>query len=275
VVALAYFAGQLIYRLRDIILLLIVAGFVALILNPVVVALQHWRIRRRGLAVAVVTLWALIVFVGLAAAFGYPLANAITHLAHALPGYVSDAEHGRHWIGRLVRRYNIQSWVQTNAPKLVGVGQDLARPALTLGKGAFTLVLALVTVFVLVLLLLLEGPKMRTGLVGLMEPARAARYSRIAREVNRSVTGYMLGNFLTSLIAGVVVLVTLLVLISILVGASIGSWIDGIFGAFVAALLAIPAAGAIQVLIRELWQATAPPPPPGGAESPPGPAIDG
>jgi predicted PurR-regulated permease PerM len=51
----------------------------------------------------------------------------------------------------------------------------------------------------------------------------------------------------------------LLVLLSILIGASIGSWIGGIFGAFVGALLAIPGAGALQVLIRELWQATAPP----------------
>ena len=50
----------------------------------------------------------------------------------------------------------------------------------------------------------------------------------------------------------------LLVLVSILVGAEIGSWIGGIFGAFVGALLAIPGAGALQVLIRELWQATAP-----------------
>jgi len=50
----------------------------------------------------------------------------------------------------------------------------------------------------------------------------------------------------------------LLVLVSILVGASIGSWVGGIFGAFVAALLAIPCAGAIQVLVREIWQGTAP-----------------
>jgi len=50
----------------------------------------------------------------------------------------------------------------------------------------------------------------------------------------------------------------LLVLLSILIGASIGSWVGGIFGAFVAALLSIPAAGAIQVLVRELWLATAP-----------------
>ena len=33
-------------------------------------------------------------------------------------------------------------------------------------------------------------------------------------------------------------------------------------GGFVAALLAIPAAGALQVLVREVWQAAAPPPDP-------------
>jgi predicted PurR-regulated permease PerM len=50
----------------------------------------------------------------------------------------------------------------------------------------------------------------------------------------------------------------LLVLIAVLVGASLGSLVGGLFGGFVAALLAIPAAGALQVLVREAWQATAP-----------------
>src|SRR6202020_1573328 len=54
----------------------------------------------------------------------------------------------------------------------------------------------------------------------------------------------------------------LLVLIAVLVGASVGSLVDGLFGGFVAALLSIPAAGALQVLVREAWQATAPPAPP-------------
>jgi predicted PurR-regulated permease PerM len=345
VVAAAYFAGKLIYRLREIILLLIVSGFIALLLNPLVIALQRWGIRRRGLAVAVVTLWSVLVFIGLAAAFGLPLANGITHLAQILPSYVDKAEHGKGWIGHLVRRYHVQHWVATNVPKLISAGQGLAKPALSVGKGAFSLLLTLLTIFVLVLLLLVEGTKMRNGLLGLMQPDRAERYAKIAREVNRSVTGYMLGNFLTSLIAGVVVLVTLvtlnvpfpflwalwvalvdflpmiggalagipvvlfatghsltagvitlvvflvytqvenhvlnpiimsrtvkvnplLVLVSILVGASIGSWIGGIFGAFVAALLAIPAAGALQVLIIEIWQATADP----NALSPPPPS---
>jgi predicted PurR-regulated permease PerM len=211
------------------------------------------------------------------------------------------------------------------------------------------LLVALFTIFVLVLLLLLEGPRLRAGSLRLMSADRAARYAAIARQVNRSVTGYMLGNFLTSLIAGVVVLLTLLllgvpfaflwalwvalvdflpmiggalagiptvlfaaahsvtagiitlvvfvvytqienhvlnpvimsrtvrvnpllVLVAILVGASIGSWLGGIFGAFVAALIAIPAAGALQVVVREVWRATDPAAPllplPGGAGEP-------
>ena len=51
----------------------------------------------------------------------------------------------------------------------------------------------------------------------------------------------------------------LLVLMSILVGASVGDWVGGVFGAFVVALLAIPAAGAIQVLAAEIGLATARP----------------
>ncbi len=50
----------------------------------------------------------------------------------------------------------------------------------------------------------------------------------------------------------------LLVLIAVLVGASVGSLIGGVFGGFVAALLAIPTAGALQVVATEIWRATAP-----------------
>ena len=210
VVALAFGLAKLIYRLRDVLLLIVVAGFIALLLNPLVVALQRWKIRRRGWAVAVVTFWGVLVFVGLTLLFGLPLVNGITHLAEALPSYVSKAEHGKGWIGHLASKYHVQHWIQANTPKLVDVGKGLASPALSVGKGALSLVLALLTIFVLTILLLLEGPKLRRGVLGMMVPERAERYSRVAREVNRSVTGYMLGNFLTSLIAGIVVFVALL-----------------------------------------------------------------
>jgi predicted PurR-regulated permease PerM len=337
VVAVTYLAGKLIYRLRDIVLLILVAGFVALLLNPLVVLLQKRLFPRRGAAVTIVTILAALVFTGLAVAFGYPLVNGITNLADTLPGYVAKAQHGQGWIGHLATQYHVQAWVQRNAPKLVTYAENLSKPALTIGKGAVSLIIELATIFILVLLLLLEGPKMRQWVLTQMTARRSATVSRIAGEVNTAVIGYMLGNLLTSLIAGVVVFVTLmivgvpfpflwglwvalvdflpmiggalagiptvlfafgqgvaagvatlvvflaytqienhilnpvimaktvkisplLVLIAVLVGASVGSLVGGLFGGFVAALLAIPIAGALQVLVREAWQATAPPP---------------
>jgi predicted PurR-regulated permease PerM len=50
----------------------------------------------------------------------------------------------------------------------------------------------------------------------------------------------------------------LLVLLSVLIGAELGNLVGGLFGGFVAALLAIPVGGALQVLVREAWQATDP-----------------
>jgi len=336
-VAVFFLAGEVIYRLRGVLLILLVAGFLALILNPLVRATEKWLIKRHGLAVTVVALLMVVVFVGLLVAFGYPLVNGITHLANDLPTYVANAEQGRGWYGKLVKHYHVQQWVQQNSSKLVTFGQSLSAPALAVGKGALSLLIELLTIFILMLMLLLEGPRLRRGLLGLLSPGQAAEVQAIASEVNRSVVGYMLGNFLTSIICGVVVLVDLavlgvpfpglwalwvalvdflpmiggalagiptvlfaltqgltagiitavvfvvytqienhilnpvimsktvrisplLVLVAVLVAASLGDWLGGLFGGFVAALLAIPFAGAFQVIVFEAWRLTAPPP---------------
>jgi predicted PurR-regulated permease PerM len=336
VVAFFYLAGKLIYRLRDVVLLVLVAGFIALILNPLVLILQRYVVKRRGIAVLIVTVLALLVFIGLAFMFGSPLVNGITHFADELPSYVASAEHGKGWIGHLVARYHVQQWVSHNAPKLVTYAESLSKPALSIGKGVLSLLIELFTIFVTVLLLLLEGPRLRRGILGMLAPETSAEVSQVSSEVNKAVVGYMLGNFLTSIIAGIVVFVTLLavgvpfpqlwalwvalvdflpmiggalagipvvlaaalqslaagivtlvvflvytqienhllnpivmsktvrispllVLMSVLVGASIGSWIGGLFGGLVAALLAIPTAGALQVIVREAWRLSGPP----------------
>jgi predicted PurR-regulated permease PerM len=212
VLVVVYLMGQLLYRLRDVVLLIVVGSFVALVLNPLVVALQRWKIRRRGLAVAVVTLWSLLIFVGLAFAFGHPLVNAISHFANSLPAYVDKAQHGKGWIGHLVRKYHIQAWVSRNSPKIVSFAEGLGKPALALGKGAVAILGELAATFAFVILLLVEAPKMRAGLLRIMAPERAARYSEIGTKVSKSISGFVLGDFLTSLIAGFVIFVTLTVL---------------------------------------------------------------
>jgi predicted PurR-regulated permease PerM len=353
VVVVVYLTGRLVYKLREILLLFVVAGFISLLLNPAVVGLRRLGIKRRGSAVSIVTVLAVAAFGGLAFAFGYPLVHGLTHLARNLPKYVDQTEHGKGWLGHLVRKYHVKHWVETNvAPKLSTFAKNLSKPALAVGKGAVSLIIALLTIFILVLLLLLEGHKLRNGLLKMMAPARAERTSRIAGEVSRSVTGYMIGNFITSLVAGIVVFVTLtvlgvpfallwglwvalldflpmiggavagiptvlfafahsatagivvlivflaytqienhvlnpivmsrtvrinplLVLVAILVGANVGDLVGGFFGGFVGTLLAIPLAGSIQVIVREVWQATAPEPPAVQAVKPVSPPNSG
>jgi predicted PurR-regulated permease PerM len=124
---------------------------------------------------------------------------------------VQAAEHRRGWVGHLARRFHLQAWVTRNAPKLQSLGATLARPALTVGKGAVSMLATLGTIFALLVLFLLEGPKMGRWLLDLMPPERAAYCRRVAGEISQSVTGYAFGNLLTSLIAGLVVFVTLTV----------------------------------------------------------------
>ena len=47
IVVLVYLPGKVIYRLRDVLLVMVVAGFVAIVLNPVMMTLQHWAIKGR------------------------------------------------------------------------------------------------------------------------------------------------------------------------------------------------------------------------------------
>ncbi len=209
VVAGVYVAGLVLYRLRDVLLLMLVGGFVAMLLNPFVTRLEHTRLRRRGLAVAIVTVVAVLVFIGLAIAFGYPLVNSTTRLANALPAYVSKAEKGQGWIGHLLKHYHVQNWLSRNSSKLVTFAQDLSKPALSLGRGAVTILLALVTMFAFVVLLLLEGPKMRRFILDNLAGEHAERVVRVANRVAQATAGYMLGNLLTSVIAGTVVFITL------------------------------------------------------------------
>jgi predicted PurR-regulated permease PerM len=210
VVAATYLSGQLLYRLREILILMTMAGFIALILNPLVVVLQRRVAPRRGVAVAVAAVSALLVFAGLVVVCGYPLATAVLHSANRLPAYAANAERGNGWLGHLLRRCHVQAWAQHNAPTLMNAAREFAMSALAAGESAVSLAAELATVFVLALLLLIEGPRLRAGILARMPPERAARCVEVAGEVRQAIAGYVLGNLLTSAIAGTVIFITLL-----------------------------------------------------------------
>ena len=254
---------RLLGRLREVILWLLIAAFIALVLNPAVNFLQRHRFRR-GSAIGVVFAGAVLVFFGLLGLFGYPLVNSLTHVAVSLPHMVKQLQKGHGWLAHTLQHFHLLSWVQKNAPKLETAAHNLGKPALSvgtnLGKAVFSTMLSLATIAFLSLFMLLEAPKLRASFLGSMRPSRRLVTEDIAHRVSRQVTSYVLGTVFLSVLFGVVILVTLLILgvpFALLVGLwvalvatipLVGGLIAGVPSVLIA-LLHSPTAGVVVLVV--------------------------
>ncbi len=214
-------------RLREVILWILIAAFIALVLNPAVHFLQRHRFRR-GTAIGLVFTVAVLAFIGLLVLFGYPLVNSLTHVAKSLPDMVQQLQKGHGWLAHTLQRFHLLSWVQKNAPKLQSAAHNLSKPALAegtnLGKAVFSTILSLVTIAFLSLFLLLEAPNLRRSFLNTLRPDRRQVVEDVAHQVARQVTSYVLGTIALSLMFGVVILVTLLIL-GVPFALLIGLWV--------------------------------------------------
>jgi predicted PurR-regulated permease PerM len=323
-------AALLVWRLRAILLLVVVSLFLAAILRPIVGFFER-RGLRRGAAAGVVYFVALCGAITIGIVLVHPLVTAATHLVKELPRLVQDAQQGKGQIGRIVRDLHLLRFVKSKQTNLENLVTKIGKPALAVGKTVISGVVAGVTIIFLTFFLLLEFPQMVRGILAWMQPERSERVRSVLDDVGTAIVGYMLGNFLTSVIAGITIGVTLLalgvpypavlaiwvglvdflpliggllagvptvvfaalhsltagivtlvvflvyqeienhvlnpvvmsktvklnplwVLLAVLLGASIGDFVASVFGGFVGALLAVPAAGAVQVIARDLWE---------------------
>jgi predicted PurR-regulated permease PerM len=254
---------RLLGRLREVILWILIAAFIALVLNPAVNLLQRHRFRR-GTAIGVVFAAAVVMFAGLLGLFGYPLVNSLTHVATRLPTMVSQVQKGHGWLAHTLQRFHLLTWVQRNSPKLQTAANNLSKPALSvgtnLGKAVFSTILSLTTVAFLSLFMLLEAPNLRRSLLGSMRPDRRRAVEDVAHQVSRQVTSYVMGTIALSVLFGVVVLVTMIIL-GIPFALLIGLWVAlvamiPLVGGLIAgapsviiALLHSPTAGVVMAIV--------------------------
>jgi len=254
---------RLIGRLREVILWVLIASFIALVLNPAVNALQRRRFRR-GTAVAVVFAVAVLIFAGLLALFGYPLVDSLTRVGKQLPTMVDQVQRGHGWLAHTLQRFGLLTWVQKNAPKLKDYANNLGKPALSLGanlsKAVVTTIVALTTIAFLSLFMLLEAPVLRRGALGALNPNLRREVSDVSAKVSRSVTAYVLGTVAMGLLFGLVILVTMLIL-GVPFALLIGLWValvamiplvGGLIAAVPTILLAFlhsPTAGLVAVIV--------------------------
>ena len=189
---------ELLIRARSVLVLIGLALFIAVGLDPVV----NWLTRRRvprWAAVIVVLLGMIGVIGGFLAAAIPPLAAQTANLIAELPHYAHALQDHNSQLGRLNLQYHVEQRLShllaTRGSSLVG--GVLGAGALVLGALASTL-----AVIVLVIYFLAGMPQIKLFVYRLAPHSRRARVILLGDEIFTKVGGYVLGNVVTSVIAG-------------------------------------------------------------------------
>ncbi len=232
---LVFAALALFYLAFAVITWIFIAAFLASALNPAVEWLER-RGLRRGFAVGLVFLAAVLGLSGLGALLIPPLVDQVTQFIEAVPDLIEDMTAGRGPLGFLEREYGVVDRIR-DAIDEQGAGGvlGLTGPAVGVLQGIVTGVIGIITVAFLTVFMLLEGPRTIDQLLELLPERQQARWRRVGANIYRTIGGYTSGNLLISLIAGVAALIVLL---------AIGSEYAVALALIVAILDLIPLAGA-------------------------------
>lgn len=199
----SYGAVLAVGRLWRIVTYLLVALFFAVILTPAVDLLQHRARLRRGAATALVVVTGLVVLSGLVYAFVKPLVDQGTKFSDSVPGMVDDAQKGKGPVGRLVKKYEIEKWVEENRATIDKQARSAGTKGLDVLRQVFSGIVAALTVLVLTILLILRGPELSESSLAVLPEHTRERVRRVAADAATAVSGYMFGNLVISMIAGI------------------------------------------------------------------------
>jgi predicted PurR-regulated permease PerM len=254
-VAVTYEAGRLLLTAAGVLVLVGIALFLAVGLEPVV----HWLLRSRmprALAVAIVALAILGGIGGFLALAIPPVVAQVEAFSRQIPTYVAQIHDHSSTLGRLDARYHIEQHV-TNV--VAGSESKLTSGLLGAGQIVLSATAATVTVLILTVYLLIDLPRIRRLAYRLTPAARRPRVILIGDEISAKVGRYVLGNLLTSLIAGVGTFLWLLafgvpypIVLGIMVAILdlipiVGSTLAGVIVSLIALTVSLPVATATAI----------------------------
>ena len=191
------------YRVRSVLMLVFVAGFLAIGLDPAVAFLER-RGLKRGLAVTVIFLAGLLALVGFIAAVVPPLVEQVSTFATELPEYVDSLAERNDRIAEFVRDNDIADKLRDaidQAPTQISgsLGTVVGVAGSVLGKLFNGL-----TVIVLMIYFSLSLGRMREGSLRLVPKSRRQRVNSLVEPILEKIGSYIAGNVAVSIIAGVV-----------------------------------------------------------------------
>ncbi len=196
--------------IRNIILLLVIAGIFALTLAPAVgwMTKHGWK---RGLAAFTAVLVSLILILGVVGAAAAPLFSQTDDLIQSAPNILNDIRDAS-LVKQLDSEYQIIDKAQElvrEAPNYLTSHQSNVVDA---AKSTFGTIANILVIIILTFFLLLEGPQSWRTLTALFRPHHAKRVERTGTKIAEGLSGYVTGNLFISVIAGIVAFVTLSIL---------------------------------------------------------------
>ena len=192
-----------------VLLLFIVAGLIALLLNPFVTFLRRLGFPR-GVAVATVFLVLVMGIAGIGLLLADPVANQVSSFRDSVPGVVDDAN---------ASLADLQSWLDRN-----GIDLQVSKPGRTaveslgdrIAQGSGELAtftrdallriaegsIAVILIIVLSVYMLLYGERMGAIVRGVLPPGDGSPEDDFPTRIQGAVFGYVRGQLLFSLIMG-------------------------------------------------------------------------
>ncbi|MGC4893117.1 AI-2E family transporter [Micromonospora sp. DT31] len=204
---LAYTVYLGVRNAAGILVLVVIALFLAVGLHPAVVRLRRWGVPR-GLAVAVVTLTVLLLIVGGLLALVPPVVTQSGQFVQQLPGYVEDLRRNP-TVNDLIVRYDVMERVRA-AANTDTIGRALGG-VLGGAQLVFGTLFRLLTVLVLTIYFLAYFDRMRELGYSLVPGTRRERVRLIGDEILTRVGAYMVGASAIAVLAGVTTFVFALV----------------------------------------------------------------
>ncbi|GII53181.1 AI-2E family transporter [Planotetraspora thailandica] len=199
-VAVTYALIQLIISARDVLVLIGLAMFLAIGLNPAVEWLVRMRLPRWAALVGVIL--GTLGLVGGFLALAIPtIVEQAGQFAKDAPGYLRSLQDRHSLLGELNQRFQIQR----RLTELVsgGAGVSLAGGLLGAGKIVLSTAASFLIVCVLMIYFLADMPRITGTIYRCVPSSRRPRFVAITEEILTKVGAYVLGNLITSVIAGV------------------------------------------------------------------------
>lgn len=208
-VGLAYILYQAIVGAWSVLILIVIGTFLAIGLNPLVSRLERAGLRR-GPAVSVVFVGALVFLGAFAYAVVPPIANQVGDFVQQAPSYLKQMR-SNETIGRLDDRFHIISRLEMVTAD-GGTSSAVAHGVFGVGKAVASGLFNTVTVLILTLYFLSSFNQIKRTFYGFVPASRRERASLLGDEILGRVGGYLGGAFVIALIAGTTSLIWLSIL---------------------------------------------------------------